>query len=117
MYPRGSCFLHIHFLYFWSPADIDECGQAVSPCDPSFVCRNTIGAFTCSCPRGTTEINGKCMKKKEYNGNLRAPRLNFTADLYNPNSKKYKRYVMDMSNQVGIGMQAVSVHVYTQKYL
>ena len=40
------------------------------------------------------------MKKKEYNGNLRAPGLQFTADLYNPNSHKYKSYVRDMSDQV-----------------
>ena len=79
---------------------MDECSQPISPCDASFVCRNTIGGFTCSCPRGTTEINGKCMKKKEYNGNLRAPGLDFTADLYNPNSQKYKSYVRDMSDQV-----------------
>ena len=98
---RVSCnatFALDHFAT--SLPDIDECLQQVSPCDASFVCRNTIGGFSCSCPRGTSEINGKCLKKKEFNGALRAPALNFTADLYDTNSQKYQQLVTDMSDAV-----------------
>ncbi|XP_032164950.1 fibrillin-3 isoform X7 [Mustela erminea] len=30
--------------------DIDECGQAPTPC--AFLCKNTEGSFLCACPRG-----------------------------------------------------------------
>nr|ACG25307.1 WAK80 - OsWAK receptor-like protein kinase [Zea mays] len=44
-------------------ADIDEClDSATYPC--AGICKNTLGNFTCSCPRGRSMINGVCVKSQ-----------------------------------------------------
>ncbi|CAL5005355.1 unnamed protein product [Urochloa decumbens] len=44
--------------------DIDECLDSVTyPCVG--ICKNTLGSFTCSCPRGKSMINGVCMKDQK----------------------------------------------------
>ncbi|CAN6182764.1 unnamed protein product [Urochloa humidicola] len=44
--------------------DINECLDKVTyPCDG--ICENTIGHFTCSCPRGRSMINGVCVKNQQ----------------------------------------------------
>ncbi|CAD6224394.1 unnamed protein product [Miscanthus lutarioriparius] len=43
--------------------DINEClDNATYPC--AGICENTLGDFTCSCPRGRNMINGVCVKSQ-----------------------------------------------------
>ncbi|CAL5063666.1 unnamed protein product [Urochloa decumbens] len=43
--------------------DINECLDNVTyPCP--VICKNTLGNFTCSCPRGRSMINGVCVKNQ-----------------------------------------------------
>ncbi|CAN6162447.1 unnamed protein product [Urochloa humidicola] len=43
--------------------DINECLDKVTyPCEG--ICENTLGNFTCSCPRGRSMINGVCVKNQ-----------------------------------------------------
>jgi len=43
--------------------DIDECLENVTyPC--AGICENTLGNFTCSCPRGRDMVNGVCVKNR-----------------------------------------------------
>ena len=43
------------------------------------------------------------MKSKVYTGTFRAPRMNFTADLYDRSSDKYKRMKMNFGDSVRLG--------------
>ncbi|CAO2192043.1 unnamed protein product [Urochloa humidicola] len=44
--------------------DIDECLNNVTyPC--AGICTNTLGSFTCSCPRGKSMINGVCINDNQ----------------------------------------------------
>ncbi|WVZ57544.1 hypothetical protein U9M48_007916 [Paspalum notatum var. saurae] len=46
--------------------DIDECTENVPyPCPAPGSCRNTLGNFTCSCPRGESITDGVCKKKQK----------------------------------------------------
>ena len=83
-----------------SPPDIDECRQSPPPCDGSHVCVNTEGGFSCRCPRGTTEINGKCEKNKQFTGYLRATNGNFTNALKDPTSFTYAAVSRAMTEEV-----------------
>lgn len=49
--------------FFVRFSDIDEClDSATYPC--AGICKNTLGNFTCSCPRGRSMINGVCVKSQ-----------------------------------------------------
>ncbi|KAL6844839.1 hypothetical protein ACP4OV_025498 [Aristida adscensionis] len=44
--------------------DINEClDNATYPC--AGICKNTLGNFTCSCPRGKTKINDVCVENQK----------------------------------------------------
>ncbi|KAF8780964.1 hypothetical protein HU200_000930 [Digitaria exilis] len=49
--------------------DINECLDKVTyPC--AGICENTLGSFTCSCPRGRSMINGVCVKNQKSSSML-----------------------------------------------
>ena len=72
------------------PPDVNECVQSSKPCDPSYVCINTVGAFECRCPKGTMEKAGACIPKKSFAGTVRAKVLNYTQELQDKSSTEYK---------------------------
>merc|ERR550514_1911582 len=43
---------------FVAYADIDECTMGTSTCSPLATCTNTIGSFTCTCPKGYVDVMG-----------------------------------------------------------
>ena len=59
--------------------DIDECQN--SPCEPTAICVNTIGAYQCQCPPGTVPDQfGRCKTSDQCLTNSDCPR---TASCYN----------------------------------
>lgn len=49
-------------LYF-SVADIDECASDSHQCNPTQICINTEGGYTCSCTEGYWLLEGQCLGK------------------------------------------------------
>lgn len=43
-----------------SSADVDECEAATHQCNPTQVCVNTAGGYTCSCSDGYVLFAGRC---------------------------------------------------------
>lgn len=44
-----------------SPADVDECAQALHDCRPSQDCHNLPGSYQCTCPDGYRKIGVECV--------------------------------------------------------
>ena len=44
-----------------SPADVDECAQALHDCRPSQECHNLPGSYQCTCPDGYRKIGPECV--------------------------------------------------------
>lgn len=49
-------------LYF-CVADIDECASDSHQCNPTQICINTEGGYTCSCTEGYWLLEGQCLGK------------------------------------------------------
>lgn len=44
------------------PQDVDECKESGGCKDKIAECHNTVGSFTCSCPKGyNSDYDGRCM--------------------------------------------------------
>lgn len=50
-------------LLYFSVADIDECASDSHQCNPTQICINTEGGYTCSCTEGYWLLEGQCLGK------------------------------------------------------
>lgn len=55
-------FCNIFLLYF-CVADVDECASDSHQCNPTQICINTEGGYTCSCTEGYWLLEGQCLGK------------------------------------------------------
>lgn len=53
---------NIFLLYFCVP-DVDECASDSHQCNPTQICINTEGGYTCSCTEGYWLLEGQCLGK------------------------------------------------------
>lgn len=60
--PQGQVLLFISTLPKLYHLDIDECiTSGKGPCDENVTCTNALGSFVCSCNRGYTGDELKCV--------------------------------------------------------
>lgn len=51
------------FLPYFCVADVDECASDSHQCNPTQICINTEGGYTCSCTEGYWLLEGQCLGK------------------------------------------------------
>lgn len=51
-----QCFIDTFFV-----ADVDECASESHQCNPTQICINTEGGYTCSCTEGYWLLEGQCL--------------------------------------------------------
>lgn len=51
------------FLLYFCVADVDECASDSHQCNPTQICINTEGGYTCSCTEGYWLLEGQCLGK------------------------------------------------------
>lgn len=51
------------FLLYLCVADVDECASDSHQCNPTQICINTEGGYTCSCTEGYWLLEGQCLGK------------------------------------------------------
>lgn len=51
------------FLLYFFVADVDECASDSHQCNPTQICINTEGGYTCSCTEGYWLLEGQCLGK------------------------------------------------------
>lgn len=51
------------FLLNFCVADVDECASDSHQCNPTQICINTEGGYTCSCTEGYWLLEGQCLGK------------------------------------------------------
>jgi hypothetical protein len=50
-------------LDYFCIADVDECATDSHQCNPTQICINTEGGYTCSCTDGYWLLEGQCLGK------------------------------------------------------
>lgn len=61
------------FLLYFCVADVDECASDSHQCNPTQICINTEGGYTCSCTEGYWLLEGQCLGKNLLRYGIWAP--------------------------------------------